>query len=429
MARTKWFRNARLGMFVHWGLYSIPARGEWVMSDERISAEDYEKYFLEFNPKNYDPAAWAKAAKMAGMQYIVLTAKHHEGFCLFDTAYTDFKSTNSALGRDVVKDFLEAARAEGLKAGLYFSIIDWRHPDYPKFADMYHPMRGNEKYKDETIDFSNYLRFMHGQVEELVTNYGKLDILWFDFSYDDMRGEKWEAEKLIRMVREHQPDVIIDNRLETSGEGFGSIVEKEPTLFCGDFVSPEQIIPPEGILNFEGEPVPWELCTTMNNHWCYNPTDPLYKSSKLLIRKLVECVSKGGNMILNIGPDADGRIDEQSRRILDEIGAWMRDNSESIYGCGNAHIPKPEWGWYTKKGDRLFAHVLEQPIGPLGFTGIPEKSVGAIRVLADGSEVKRGESWVTASYSDVAFACLGEIPHFSYPLPDETDTVLEITLK
>ena len=427
--RTEWFRDARFGMFIHWGIYSIPARGEWVMSEERISAEEYEQFFRAFDPKKYDPSAWARAAKRAGMKYVVLTAKHHDGFCLFDTAYTDFKSTNTALGRDIVKDYVEAVRAEGLKVGLYFSIIDWRHPDYPKYDDAFHPMRGNDAYKGEEIDFDRYLKFMHGQVEELVTNYGKLDILWFDFSYDDMRGEKWQAEKLIRMVREHQPDVIIDNRLETSGEGFGSIVEKEPSSFCGDFVSPEQIIPPEGIVNCDGESVPWELCTTMNNNWCYNPSDHLFKSPKLLIHKLVECVSKGGNMILNVGPDADGQIDMQSQQILEEIGLWMHDNSDSVYGCGNAHIPKPEWGWYTRKGKRLFAHILEQPLGPLGLTGISEESVGMIRLLRDGSEVKRGESWVTASYKDIAFACLGEIPHFSYPLPDETDTVLEITLK
>ena len=427
--RTEWFREDRFGMFIHWGLYSIPARGEWVMGDECIPFDEYKKYYEEFNPTDFDPRAWAKAAKQAGMKYIVLTAKHHDGFCLFDTALTDYKSTNTKFGRDIVKEYVEAVREEGLKVGLYFSIIDWVHPDYPKYADAFHPMRGNDAFKDEKIDFDNYLKFMHGQVEELVTNYGKLDILWFDFSYDDMRGEKWQAEKLIQMVRKHQPDVIIDNRLETSGEGFGSVVTENPSLFCGDFVSPEQIIPPEGVVNYAGEPVPWELCTTINNHWCYNPNDHLFKTPKMLIRKLVECVSKGGNMILGVGPDANGRIDEKSMRVLNEIGDWLRRNGESIYGSGNAGIPKPEWGWYTQKGNAIYAHILEPVLGPIGLVGLPADKVRSIRRLKDGSEVKRGESWVTAEYKDIPFACLGEIPHFTYPIEDDTDMVLKIELE
>ena len=427
--RTQWFREARFGMFIHWGLYAIPARGEWVMSEERMPVDAYEDYLRMFDPKAFDAREWARAAKDAGMKYAVLTAKHHDGFCLFDSALTDYKSTNTALKRDIVREYLDAMREEGLKVGLYFSIIDWHHKDYPKYQDAFHPMRDNESFKDEEIDFDNYLRFMHGQVEELVTQYGKLDILWFDFSYDEMRGEKWKAGELIEMVRRHQPDVIIDNRLETSGEGFGSLVEKEPSAFCGDFVSPEQIIPPEGIVNYEGKAVPWELCCTVNNHWCYDPRDLLYKPAGLLIRKLVECVSKGGNMLLGVGPDANGRIDKQSLTVLQEIGAWLRVNGDAIYGCGNAEIPKPEWGRYTKKGNKIYAHIFEQPVGPLGLAGLPVDGVREIRRLSDGSQVKRGESWLTSSFKEIPFACLGEIAHFSYPLPDEKDTVLEITLQ
>jgi len=231
------------------------------------------------------------------------------------------------------------------------------------------------------------------------------------------------------MVRRHQPDVIIDNRLETSGEGFGSLVTEQPAYYSGDFVSPEQILPPEGIRNVRGERVPWELCTTMNNNWGYNPYDTDYKPASMLIRKLVECVSKGGNMILNVGPDANGRFNAESCRLLDEIGAWMSVNSESIYGCGSADVPKPDWGWYTKKNDRIYAHILENPIGPLALTGLDAKRVGAVRRLADGSEVLRGESWITNAYENLAFVTLGTIPHFTYLLPDPADTVLEIEYK
>ena len=290
-------------------------------------------------------------------------------------------------------------------------------------------MRGNPAYQDEKIDFDRYLAYMHGQIEELVTNYGKIDILWFDYSYGELRGEAWKATELMQMVRRHQPDVIVDNRLETSGEGFGSLVTEQPAYYGGDFVSPEQLLPPEGIRNVRGERVPWELCATMNNNWGYTPYDTCYKPASMLVRKLVECVSKGGNMILNVGPDANGRFNAESCRLLDEIGAWMSVNSESIYGCGSAGVPKPDWGWYTKKSGRIYAHILENPIGPLALTGLDAKRVGAVRRLADGSEVLRGESWITNAYENLAFVTLGTIPHFTYLLPDTTDTVLAIEYK
>lgn len=416
-------------MFIHWGLYAIPARGEWVMSNERIPVGDYERYFRQFNPMDYDPAQWAKLARQAGMKYVVLTAKHHEGFCLWDTKQTEYNSMNAPCHRDLVGEYVEAVRKEGLKVGLYFSLIDWHHPDYPKYNDTFHPMRGNESFKDERIDFERYLDFMHAQIEELVSSYGKIDILWFDFSYDDMRNETWRSTDLIRMLRKYQPQALIDNRLETSGEGFGSIIDEAPAEYSGDFASPEQIIPHEGILNVNGEPVPWELCTTMNNNWGYNAHDSLYKSSSMLIRKLVECVSKNGNMILNIGPDANGNIPEPQVRRLEEIGAWMKKNGESIYGCGKADLPKPEWGYYTKKGNVVYAHVFEPPIGPLALPGISSQDVESVNILADGSEIFVGVSWITKAYPDVTFISFGEIMHYSYPLPDATDTVLKIVLK
>ena len=216
--RMEWYRDARFGMFIHWGLYAIPARGEWVRSTEQIPKEDYMKYFEEFNPVDFEPRKWAKAAKEAGMKYVVLTAKHHDGFCLFDSQYTDFKSTNTKCGRDLVAEYVDAVRAEGLKVGLYFSLLDWFHDDFPHYGDRNHPMRNNPAYKNDDRDFDRYLTYMHNQVGEICTNYGKLDVLWFDFSYDTLRGEAWKATELINMVRKLQPDVIIDNRLEVSGE-------------------------------------------------------------------------------------------------------------------------------------------------------------------------------------------------------------------
>ena len=363
------------------------------------------------------------------MKYIVLTAKHHDGFCLFDSAYTEYKATNTKAGKDLVKEFVDACREEDMRVGLYFSIIDWSHPDFPKYKDKQHPMRNNEAYKDEKIDFDRYLEFMHNQVREIVTGYGKLDLLWFDFSYDDMCGEKWKATELITMVRQYQPDVIIDNRLEGAGDNHGSLVSGNPTIYSGDFVSPEQIIPTEGVRDVNGDPVPWELCATMNNHWCYCNFDHEYKSSTMLIRKLVECVSKGGNFILNVGPDARGNMPKESLDILEEIGQWMDKNGESIYGCGPCELAKPEWGRYTQKGDVIYAHVFETPLGALPLSGVgPDKLLGAY-YLANGTELGRGEAWNTVLYTDVAFVSFGENPVFTYALPDEKDTVLKLLIK
>ena len=426
--RTKWFMEDRFGMFIHWGLYSIPACGEWMMSQKEMTIEEYSKYFDQFDPVDYDPKKWVRLAKKAGMKYVVLTAKHHDGFCLFDSKLTDYKSTNTKAGRDLVREFVDACREEGLKVGLYFSIIDWHHPDFPKYGDRQHPMRNNPAYKDEKIDFDRYLAYMHGQIKELVTGYGKLDLLWFDFSYDDMTGEKWKATELIKMVRKYQPDVIIDNRLEGSAEDSGSILTANPTEYSGDFASPEQMIPPAGIRNELGNPVPWEACLTLNNNWGYSSSDRHYKSAEMVIHMLVECVSKGGNLLLNVGPDAKGRIPKESVKILEEVGEWMDENSKSIYGCGYAEIDKPEWGRYTRNGNKIYAHVMEPQAGAIPLTGIHGK-IKKLRRLSDNSEVKLTDYWNLKEYSQNQFFFLNADTCDSYPLPDDRDTVVEVTLE
>ena len=427
--RMAWYTDARFGMFIHWGLYAIPARGEWVRSVERIPKEAYMTYFEEFDPVDYDPKQWAKAAKEAGMKYMVLTAKHHDGFCLFDSQYTDFKSTNTKCGRDLVREFLDAARGEGLKVGLYYSLLDWYHPDYPHYGDLHHPMRDNPAYTNEGRDFNRYLTYLHNQVRELCTNYGKLDILWFDFSYENenavMRGETWKATQLVEMVRQLQPEIIIDNRLEVSGEGFGSLWEGNPTPYHGDFVSPEQIIPPEGIQDKQGRDLVWEACVTMNNNWGYCQNDHFFKPAPMLIKKLVECVSKGGNLLLNVGPDARGNIPPQSLEILRQIGAWMKDNSPSIYGCGKAGMAKPDTGRITRKGNKLYYHLFENTIGPMPLAGLKREQIDHVRLLATGGEVPLSNSWMSSNYPEIVFADLGLDP----VLPDPVDTVLEVTLK
>ncbi|MDR0635962.1 MAG: alpha-L-fucosidase [Treponema sp.] len=426
-ARTKWFTDARFGMFIHWGLYAIPARGEWVRSSERMPHEDYLRYFNEFSAKEYQPREWARLAKKAGMKYAVLTAKHHDGFCLWDTALTDFKATNTPAKRDLVKEYIEAFRAEGLKVGLYFSIIDWRHPDFPHYGDRQHPMRDNKDYGNENRNFDRYLEFMHGQIRELLSGYGRLDIMWFDFSYGDMAGEKWKATELMQMVRALQPHLIVDNRLEGSGENSGTIRTANPSLFAGDFACPEQMIPPEGIRNELGDPVPWEACITLNNHWGYCSTDQHWKPADMVIRMLVECVSKNGNLLLNVGPDAKGRIPRASVEILETVGRWLDDNGESIYGCGAADLAKPEWGRFTRKGDTLYAHIYEAQAGGLCLPNLAGK-IEKLRLLADGSEIQIAKHWNLVEYPQHTFFFLNPWSSDNYPLPDPKDTVVEVDL-
>ena len=420
--RMKWYQDARFGMFIHWGLYSIPARGEWVRSTEEMPEEEYLPFMKEFDARDYNPKQWAKEAKAAGMKYVVLTAKHHDGFCLFDSKYTDYKVTNTPAGRDLIKEYVEALREEGLKVGLYFTLLDWHHPDYPHYGDRIHPMRNHPECSNENRDFSRYIEYMYNQVEEVCTNYGKIDIMWFDFSYDDMRGEKWGATRLIDMVRRLQPGIIIDNRLEVSGEGRGSLYECDPTPYHGDFISPEQIIPPEGICDKEGNPMVWEACFTMNNNWGYCANDHYYKPASMLIKKLVECVSKGGNMILNVGPDAKGKFPKESSAILAEIGRWMDKNHDSIYGCAPAaDIPKPDYGRITRNGNKYYVHIYENTLGPLPLIGFDKNKIVKVRALDDGHEVPISTLWVHSDYPDIAFVDLGPDPI----LPDPVDYVLE----
>lgn len=427
-ARSAWFREDRFGLFIHFGGYTVIQDEAWWRSMERVSIEDYQPAIDGFRPQNFDPERWADDAAKAGMKYAVMVAKHHEGFCLFDSKLTDYTSMNNGFGRDLVREFLDAFRARGIKVGLYYSLLDWHHPDYPAYEDEHHPHRGDPAWADHRPDFPRYLDYMHAQVEELVSGYGKLDILWFDFSYGSMIGDTWKADELLAMVRRHQPDILINNRLETSGGGFGSLVEEDPSDWAGDWVSPEQLIPAEGIRNVKGESVPWEANFTHNNNWGYFRGDTAFKPTKTIVRKLVEIVSKGGNMLLNVGPQPDGSFPEESVRMLHEVGDWMERNSESIYGAGIAGIPKPEWGYYTRRGNTLYAHVFEGPIGPLALTGVDKAAVRSLRLLTTGQTIEPVTFWLTEPYPDTVFVSFGENPQFTYPLPDGVDTVIAIEL-
>jgi len=377
-ARTAWFTDARFGMFIHWGLYAIPARGEWVRCHERIPDEAYRPYFEAFNPVRYDPRRWAALARRAGQKYAVMTAKHHDGFCLFDSALTDYKATNTPAGRDLIRAYVEAFRAEGLRVGFYYSLIDWHHEQYP--VDRFHPLREDERRKAEERDLSTYVDYLHGQVRELLTNYGRIDVLWLDFSYDAMSGETWRARELVEMIRALQPGILINDRLVAGHERF------DGRRTMGDFATPEQVIPPDGPAAGGARPPVWESCVTINGHWGYARDDHDHKSPAHLVRMLVECVSKGGNLLLNVGPTALGEIQPEHVERLEAVGRWMAVNGHSIYGCGPAAVPKPAWGRYTQKDNTLYAHLIEDPTGPIVLEGL-RGTVDAVWLLTDGSEV------------------------------------------
>ena len=424
--RTEWWRNDRFGMFIHFGLYSIPARGEWVKSVENIPDEDYQRYFEQFNPVDYNPAEWAKLAKAAGMKYAVMGAKHHEGFAMWDTQMSDYKATNTPFKRDLIREFLDAFRAEGIKVGVYFSTIDWHHPDYPKYNDEHHPMRGNEKYKNEKINWERYLEFMHGQVRELTTQYGKLDIMWFDFSYGEMKLEKWKSKELVEMVRRNQPGIILNNRL--IGDGASKLGYSLSEL--GDFETPEQGVPQVGLTDSKGRPIPWESCITMNNSWGYNRNDHFWKSSEVIIQSLVNCVSKGGNLLLNVGPDARGNIPKQSKAILGDIAEWMSLNRESIYGCGPAvDMAQPEWGRFTQNGKKLYLHWMYPKIGHVNLKGMGDK-IKRVTLLNDKSEIVPVTGWWGDDGApDNFYININEPTYQYFPLPSDADTVFEVELK
>ncbi|WP_102191404.1 alpha-L-fucosidase [Microbacterium aurantiacum] len=375
-ADLEWFTDARLGMFVHWGLYSLAARHEWVKNREHLTDAQYQPYFDHFDPDRYDPRAWARTAKDAGAGYVVLTAKHHDGFCLWDSKLTDYTVMNTPYGKDAVAEFVEACRAEGLRVGIYYSLIDWHHEGFP--VDGTHPQRDDEEFKSAAADrdIRDYQRYLHGQVRELLTGYGQIDYLFFDFSYThrpDYWGGKgaadWDAENLLALVRALQPGCIVNDRLGIPG----------------DIVTPEQYQPLKP-MERDGEPVAWEACQTLNGSWGYDRDNLDVKSSESLIKLLVDGVAKNGNLLLNVGPDGRGRIDRTAQRTFDEIAAWMDDHARSIRGAGAAPWQAPNDARYTLRGDRLYVHLFSWPFKHLHLPGLAGK-VGYAQLMSDASEL------------------------------------------
>lgn len=362
--RMSWWTHDRFGMFIHFGLYAMPARHEWVKNRERLSDEHYQTYFDLFNPDLYNPKEWAKRAKAAGMKYAVLTTKHHEGFCLFDSKFTNFKSTNTPLKRDIVKEFVEAFRAEGIKVGFYYSLLDWHHPDFP--IDEFHSQRPTTDVGKDTIyarlnkgrDIAKYRTYMHNQITELLTRYGKIDIMWLDFSYPGAHPGKgkndWGSVELLKLIRKLQPGIIVDNRLDLDEYEDGA-----------DFATPEQVKPSELKSLYNG--MPFETCQTFSGSWGYYRDENSWKTNHELLTLLITSVSKSGNLILNVGPTARGTFDYRAERALDSISQWMHVNDRAIYGCKEAPesfvAPENTMLTYNPVTKRLYVHLMQYPSG------------------------------------------------------------------
>jgi alpha-L-fucosidase len=387
--RMAWWVGDRFGMFIHWGLYALPARHEWVKFKEKITTDDYQKYFEHFNPDLYNPREWAKMAKAAGMKYAVITTKHHEGFCLFDSKFTEYKATKTQAGRDLLREWVDAFRAEGLKIGFYYSLIDWHHPDFT--VDRVHPQFTEDKAKlaelNKGRDMSKYREYMQNQVRELLTNYGKVDILWLDYSYPGENGKgakDWGSEKLLKMIRTIQQGIIVDDRLDLKDYEGG-----------WDFMSPEQFkISKWPEVN--GKKAYWETCQTFSGSWGYYRDEHTWKDNKQLLVLLIESVSKGGNLLLNVGPTARGTFDHRAELALAKMGEWMKVNNRSIYGCTQApeqyKVPENCLLTYNPKTNRLYIHLLDYPIQNFLLPGYKGR-IKYAQFLHDGSEVQITEQY------------------------------------
>jgi alpha-L-fucosidase len=434
-ARMQWWRDARFGMFVHWGLYSglagtwegkpVGTRGgmEWIQERVKADTGTYAKRAIPlFRPAPGFARQWARIAREGGCRYVVFTTKHHDGFALHDSRVSDFDA-GSVLHRDLVREIVDALRAEGLRVGFYHSVIDWHHDqyEYARSKQLPHPLRG-QPYPNGQRDHAKYLEYLHAEVNELVSNYGPIDILWWDYSLPDFQGQQaWRAFDLQASVRARQPGIIMNNRLFHIPEagytstGTGAIAAQLDPKY-GDFITPEQHIPATGMPG-----VDWETCMTMNSTWGYSEHDHDWKSNETLIRNLIDIASKGGNYLLNIGPKGDGSVPFESVQAMQAIGAWMKLNGEAIYATTASPFEKLDWGRCTQKRlpngkTRLYLHVFDWPKDGRLVVPLANGSRTQARLMAGGKSLL-----VTAGDKQISIAVGNKAP-------DKISTVIELDL-
>jgi alpha-L-fucosidase len=409
----EWFDSARFGMFVHWGPISL--RG-WELSwplvggvpvlpySHDVAVDDYYAKTMDFRPDAGAAAEWMRLARRAGMRYAVLTTKHHDGFALWPTKLTDFSIAQTSYDGDLVAEYVEAARAESLRVGFYHSLSDWHHPDYPAFRQDDKPYLKFLGRRSESWD--RYLEVLFGQVSELLTNYGRIDLIWFDGQWE-RTAEEWRSDELATMIRGLQPDILINDRL--SGQG--------------DFTTPEQAVPasvPEGR---------WETCMTMNRSWGYVPADTEYKSATEIVHTLCETAGKGGNLLLNVSPDERGHLPAEQVGRLEAAGSWMDRHSDAIHDTQGALDAWQFHGPSTRKGDRIFLLCPWRPYEHVVVRGLPVRKVRRVRHLGTGAELNT-QTRITAEQEITNPDPIGELRiELPSELVDPVATVVELELQ
>ena len=408
--RMAWYEQARFGMFIHWGIYSVPAGeyegqtnyAEWFQLSTKMPAAQYAKYAAQFDPVKFNAKAWVKTAKDAGMKYIVITAKHHDGFCMFDTKLTDYNVVQATpWHHDPLKDLAEECRKQGIVFCVYYSEPDWHYPDFPAQYSQ-HGFHGDP---NPDADLDKYVAYMQGQVRELLSNYGPIGIVWFDDG-GAFRGTMENrtngatlihAADTIELIHHLQPACLVNNRLGLHG----------------DYTTPEQRIPANGL------PGAWETCMTLNRHWGYNKDDNHWKSAATVVSNLVDIASKGGNYLLNVGPTSEGVFPAPAVQILGEVGKWMKVNGDSIYGTTRSPLEEqPAWGRVTQKGNKLYLHVLDRPKDG--------------KLILDTSFLQPGRAWLLADSNKRKLAAKSTLDNHGFTLainlppllPDPIDTVI-----
>lgn len=432
-ARMKWFREARFGMFIHWGLYAIPAGewkgkevggiGEWIMNSAQIPVAEYEPLAKQFNPVKFNAKEWVATAKRAGMKYIVITSKHHDGFCLWDSKLTDYDVMDaSPFKRDILRELYDECQKQGMTMCFYHSIMDWHHPDYL-------PRRPWDPRPDVKADFPKYVEHLRGQVSELLTNFPKTGILWFDGEWENTWTHE-QGQPLYDLCRKLAPSVIVNNRVD---KGRGGMAGMSDAGFAGDYGTPEQEIPATGMPG-----VDWESCMTMNDTWGFKKSDHNWKSATTLVRMLIETSSKGGNFLLNVGPTSEGVIPPESVERLAEVGKWIDVNAEAIYGTHAGPFKKLPWGRATAKADgkntALYLCVFDWPgDGILRVPGLTNKPLsasifggGETMARRDGDDIaiKVGNSPRNPHATVVKLVVEGEPQVFEKPVKMGADGVL-----
>ncbi len=377
----RWFQDAKFGLFIHWGVYSVLGDGEWVMNNQKIPISEYEKLPPQFNPTRYDPAEWVRLAKEAGMRYITITSKHHDGFAMWDSKVSDYDIVDrTPYKKDVLKMLADECHKQGIKLFFYHSHLDWHHPDYYPRGRT-----GLTAGRPESGDWYRYLDYMDAQIRELLTGYGPIGGIWFDGWWDKPKAD-WRLQKTYQLIHSLQPAALVGNN------------HHQPPFEGEDFQMFEKDLPGQNTAGFNAESkvgsLPLETCETINRAWGYNKSDTRYKSTRELIHYLVRAAGHNANFLLNVGPRPDGTIQPEFVQRLREMGVWLRTNGESIYGTRQGPLPPRDWGVSTQKVDKVYLHILKLEDDVLALPQGPRKFTRFTRL--DGKAVEHLETkWGT----------------------------------